>query len=374
MRKAARHFVLNVGIALALHEGVAFAAPSDAAGAAREHFAEGVKAFQRGDYEGARRLFKQADGEHHAAPIVYNIGLAEERLGHPQAAVDAYEAYLAEAGSGGDLAEAAAVALAQVKARSTKVRIDTQPSGARIFVDGAPLAEPAPVATYVTMGRHVVVAQGTDWRSERDIEARGAGDVLALSLVRKDEAAPVPVAPPPSDPGRSRETPEPKKEDSVPDGFVWGAAFAITPYYLRGVTTPGANNAQSTRSVVAGPMLEGGIALTDHFEFLGRVFFELGPDGKPTYAYMGGPSLAYRVVRPFWLGATFIGGELASKVDGVPYQTDLVYGAIFDASLAVITKPEGQWMASVQPGVLLTEQRNDNTALFLHFTFGFRAY
>jgi outer membrane protein assembly factor BamD (BamD/ComL family) len=42
---------------------------------ARAIFAEGVKLYQRDDYEGARRLFKKAEAEHHAAPIVYNIGL-----------------------------------------------------------------------------------------------------------------------------------------------------------------------------------------------------------------------------------------------------------------------------------------------------------
>ena len=47
--------------------------------------------YQTGDWEGAARHFREADAEHHAPAIVYNLGLSEEKLGHPQAAVDAYE-------------------------------------------------------------------------------------------------------------------------------------------------------------------------------------------------------------------------------------------------------------------------------------------
>src|SRR5688500_5278260 len=70
--------------------------------AARKIFAEGVKLYQQGDWEGARRLFKKADEEHHAPTIVYNLALADEKRGALQAAVDAYEAYVAEVGEKGE--------------------------------------------------------------------------------------------------------------------------------------------------------------------------------------------------------------------------------------------------------------------------------
>jgi len=87
-----------------------------------------VKLYQQGDYEGARRLFKQADAEHHAPAIVYNLALAEEKLRHPQAAVDAYEAYVGEVGEQGELSSSAAVAIAQIKTRPTTLRIATKPA------------------------------------------------------------------------------------------------------------------------------------------------------------------------------------------------------------------------------------------------------
>jgi len=95
--------------------------------AARKKFAEGVRLYQKGDFEGARQLFVQANAEHHAAPIVYNLALAEEKLGHAQAAIDDYESYVAEAGSTGEYISAATVALAEIKSRSTKLRVESKP-------------------------------------------------------------------------------------------------------------------------------------------------------------------------------------------------------------------------------------------------------
>src|SRR5687768_10008336 len=92
LRTSARDLFLIVALLLSLVRD-AHAGDVDAA---RKLFADGVKLYQQGDYEGARRLFKQAEAEHHAPAIVYNLALAEEKLRHPQAAVDAYEAYVAE--------------------------------------------------------------------------------------------------------------------------------------------------------------------------------------------------------------------------------------------------------------------------------------
>src|SRR6185295_9464869 len=122
-------------------------------------FAEAVKLYQAGDYEGARRLLRDADKEHHSPAIVYNLALAEEKLGHVQAAVDAYEAYVAEVGDQGALSSPAAIAIAQLKSRSTRLRIETTPPGARVIVDGTVLRETSPTSYLVPAGHHVVVAQ-----------------------------------------------------------------------------------------------------------------------------------------------------------------------------------------------------------------------
>jgi len=359
-------------------------ARADDVEAARKDFAEGVRLYQKGDYEGARRLFKKADAEHHAPAIIYNLAFAEERLSHVQAAVDAYEAYVAEVGASGEFSSAAAMAIVQLKARSTRVRIDTKPPGARLFVDGFALTEPAPTTYLLPAGHHVVVAQGESWRGSEDVEVRGAGDVISLVIKSDTPDEPVavvppavpapkesPIAPAPVPPDRVPETPA--VEPALPSGFVWGAAFALAPYRLLGAA-PGTTNADGTTQVVAGGIFEVGHAVTDRFEFLARGFLALGPDGKPSYAAMGGPGISLRVGSAFWFGATFLGGQLETISRDVRYGTDLVFGAMAEATLVVIGTPSGQWTAGIQPGLLLTDKGRDNTAFFLPFSFGYRAF
>lgn len=359
-------------------------ARADDVEAARRDFAEGVRLYQRGDYEGARRLFKKADAEHHAAAIIYNLAFAEERLFHLQAAVDAYEAYVAEVGPSGELSSAAAMAIVQIKARSTRLRIDTKPAGARLFVDGTALTEPAPTTYLLPAGHHVVVAQGQSWRGEEEIEVRGTGDVLNLVIKSATADEPVAVVPPAAPianepapapaPAPIDRTPEvPAPDAALPSGFVWGAAFALAPYYLLG-TDPGTLNTRGATQLVAGGIFEVGHAVTDRFEFLARGFLALGPEGKPSYAAMGGPGLSLRVGSSLWFGATFLGGQLETLSRGVRYGTDLVFGAMVEASLVVISTPSGQWMAGIQPGLLLTDHVRDNTAFFFPFSFGYRAF
>lgn len=346
---------------------------------ARKIFAEGVRLYQRGDYEGARRLFVQADAEHHAPAIVYNLGLAEEKLGHVQAAVDAYEAYLAEVGDSADLSSAAAVASAQIKARSTRLRIESQPPGLRVFVDGTPLPEATPTTLLVGPGHHVVVAQAPGGaRVEVDVVAKGAGDVQVVTLEPREASPPAPPAPPvaperapaspPSRPPPSSVEPSPEADS----GFRWGAAFAFAPYYLLGTNNdPPTDNARDARSVVAGPMGEVGLGITRDLSLLFRGFVAVGPDAKPTWAFMGGPGLSLRV-GAFTFGAAFIGGQLESRAHGARYGTDLVFGAMGQLEYTLAKKRHGAWLVGLQPAFLSTELRNDNTALILPFSFGYR--
>ena len=354
-------------------------ARADDVEAARRAFAEGVRLYQRGDYEGARRLFKKADAEHHDPSIVYNLAVAEERSRRPQAAIDGYEAYLAEAGESGQYSGAAVVAIAQIKAHSTRLRIETKPSGVRVFVDGAPLSDPSPATLLVNGGHHVVVAQGEGWRAEEELEAKGAGDTLAVSLAPSPAAgaaseSPLPSSSPAVPPVSAAPSPVAIPEPAAaPSGFVWGAAFALAPYHMLGAGA-GTSNEQSATLVIAGAIVEVGHAVTDRFEFLARGFVALGPDAHPTYAFMGGPGLSLRVGSSLWLGATFIGGQLETESKEVRYGTDLVFGTMLEATIAVLATTQGQWTFGLQPGLLLTNKERDNTTFFFPLTFGYRAY
>lgn len=351
-------------------------ARADDADGARREFTEGVRLLQIGDFVGARRMFKSADAKHHAPAIVYNLGLAEERLGHAQAAVDAYEAYVSEAGDGGELSATAAVAIAQIKARSTRLRIGTAPTGARLFVDGVALSEPSPTIHLVAAGHHVVVAEALTWRGEQIIEAPGTGDVLELIILpATSSAAPVTAtlaagghAPVEADgaPGAPR--------SEGPDGLVWGASFALVPFHLLGAPNKDRGNGLGASQMAAGGIVEIGYALTERFELLARSLIAFGPDAKPTTLHMSGIGFSLRVAAPLWLGATFIGGQLATRAKDADYQTNLVFGTIVEATYAVIPTRVGQWSVGFQPGLLLATEAYENAAFVFPVTFGFRAY
>jgi hypothetical protein len=339
--------------------------------AARRDFAEGIKLLQSGDAEGARRLFQRADAAHHAPPIVYNLAVAEERLGHPQAAVDAFEAYVTEAGEEGELGAAARAAIGQIKARSTRLLVETNPRAARIFVDGFDIGS-SPAVYLVPAGRHVVAARADGWQGDTTVNANGTGDSLAIAIVPSkpntenavaEQPSPRPVNVPPT--------------STAPDGLVWGAAFALTPYHLFG-SSAGSNQRDATQ-IMAGAALDFGTAITERFELLLRGHFAIGPEAKPsegppfTYAVMGGPGATVRLGTSIWLGATFLAGGLETVAHDARYGTDLVFGLMGDASFAVVESGTGQYLLGVQPGTLIAS-RNDNTAFFLPITFGYRSY
>jgi tetratricopeptide (TPR) repeat protein len=349
---------------------------------ARKLFADGVHQYQIGDYEGALRLFKEANAEHHAPAIMYNVGLAEEKLGHRQAAVDAYEAYVAEAGDKGEFTTVAVATIAQIRATSAKLRIETKPPGAHVFVDGNALHDPSPVTLLVGAGHHIVVAQGDGWRAEKEIEATGATP-LTIELQEAPKPAPPPPplepAPPPPPPVVVEpKPPPPPPSPAAPDGLVWGAQFAITTGIMFGVDAVDEQkhkhlNTKTIPTVLAGPLLEVGYALTENIEFLARGLVGIGPDGKPSFMYMGGPGLSFKL-GPIWAGASFIGGRINSARHEVTYSTDIVFGVLGEVAVPVLKKAHGEWLVSVQPSFLLTEMRNDNTTIFWPIAFGYRAY
>jgi hypothetical protein len=348
---------------------------------ARKRFAEGIRLYQGGDWEGARRAFREADAEHHAPAIVYNVGLAEEKLSHAQAAVDMYEAYVGEAGDDGEFVASAIAAIARIKSRSTRLRLETHPPGARIFVDGTVLDEHAPTSLLVPAGHHVVVVEGDGWRDERIVEARGAADHLGVVFdapARADEPPSATRSEADRSDTRARSEAAPTTPP-VPDAITWGAAFAVIPTYLLGATNPIALNDRPLLSLFAGPLVEFGYAVTERLEFLFRGMLAIGqagipPTGKPSTMFMGGPGFSWRPMARWWFGGAFTGGKADTGGHGVPYSTDLVFGGILEASVVVYPQAHGEWLVGVQPSVLWANTVDDNFALFVPVTFGYRAY
>lgn len=369
-------------------------AVADDVARAKSTFAEGIRLYRAGDWEGARRAFREADADHHAPAIVYNIGLAEEMVGHTQAAVDAYEAYVAETGEHGEFLAASVAAIARIKARATKLRIETSPPGAHVFVDGMALAEPAPTTLLVRAGHHVVVAQGEAWHEERLVETTGTADMLTVAFV---ETTPVPAPDPPrpnepertvADTAEKRPAPAPSlpPPPPAPHGLIWGLSFSLVPTYFLGSAThsppinPYPTNDRDAVSFFVGPLPELGWAVTEKVEVLFRGIAALsqvgkGPSGHdPSTVYMGGPAISYHVLPRFWIGANAQGGRADTMAHGASYGTDQVLGTMLEANYAVVQEDHGEWLLGVQPAVLWANQVVDNFGFFFPITFGYRAY
>ena len=359
---------------------VARSAWADDTADARGHFSEGVHRFEQGDVEGARQLFLQAEREHHAPVILYNLARCEERLGHSQAAVDAYEKYLSEAGTNGEFAQAAAVAVADVRSRSSRVRIESRPPDGRVFVDGNPLDEPTPTTILLSAGLHHVVIEGDGWRAGSDLEATAGGTQTVLvqrpSAPGPDSSAPVnaPVPPPPAPSSAPAATPP--REPPGPDDLVFGGSFMLVPYGFIGASN-GRPNDSALAGVDVGVTAEVGYAFAPRAEFLLRGFGALGAechDFFGSHFVSAGPSISYRLFDAFWVGATLLGGNAATCRGAVVYSTDIVFSPTFDLALAVSTHQYGQWYVSASFAYYFANPTNDNRVIYVPVGFGVRFF
>lgn len=341
---------------------------------ARRHFTEGVKRYQDGDFEGARALFQQANAEHHAPSIVYNVARAEERLGHPQAAVEAYDAYLAEAGEQGEFAQASALAIARIRASSRVLRVETSPPGARVFVNGAPTRDPAPTRVLVPAGRHHVVAEGDGWRAEADVET-GPASVETVTLAQPQDARAVREPAPPTAQASPAAPAVAATEGS--SGFVFGAEFTLVPHrFDRTGSKP-----FTAFGLAAGAMIEAGFAPSNDFVVLGRTLVAVGSQGEPATTLAAiGVGLSYRVRPSIWMGGAFLGGRALlpgaitpAANERLRFDTDYVFCPTLELSIAVLTRPYGQWLVSVFPGYYFASPA-DNDALFVPVGFGLRSF
>jgi hypothetical protein len=364
------------GRLLALFFLLSARAGADDVSAARRSFGEGVERFERGDFEGARRLFLQADSEHHAPAILYNLARAEERLGHVQAAVEAYERYLAEAGAQADYAQAAAVAVAELRARSSRVRIESAPAGARVFVDGTPIDEATPTTVLLSAGQHHVVAEGDSWRATADVEA-SAGKSQTVTLTRPEVARPVavtapalPTTPPPQ--------PSPREELRAPgpDGLVFGGAVVVAPTVFFGAAS-GPTEGKAPAGAQLGLSGEIGYAFAPRAEIVARGIATLGstcPNVVGAHIVAAGPAVTYRLADVLWIGASVFGGNAGTCRPPLSYDTSIVLSTSLDLALAVSSHPYGQWVFTVSVAYFFANQKNDNPLVYVPLGFGVRFF
>ncbi len=130
----------------------------DAPAMAESRYHIGVRLYQEGRYADAAREFKVGlDLYPKSARLAFNLGRARERAGQIPGAIEAYRLYLGlerDAGQRAEVERVIGALEAQLEAARGRLRLGSQPPGARVVVDGDP-------ASAVTTPEVVVVAPGT---------------------------------------------------------------------------------------------------------------------------------------------------------------------------------------------------------------------
>jgi hypothetical protein len=360
---------LAVGIALALSL-VSLPAHADEA-EARAHLKKGVELFQKSETAAALEEFEAADRAHHSPAITYNIARAHEALGHAHSAISAYEAYVSEAGAGGELTSAATLALAQLKGKCTRLQVVTSPSGARIRVDGVVVDEPSPTTVYVLKGKHNISVELDGWNDQKDFDSKGTG-TERIELIKPDAPPPpkTEAAKPVTPPAAKPETPKPIE----PSGIMGGLALSLYGYTF---VNKEDDAEEKPTGFVFGLEAEVGYALSPNIAALLRVFAGLGSkEGSAATIGAGGPVASFRVADDLWLGAGIIFG--ASQADAtaqregeVTAETDTAFGPTGEISYAFSNDSTGQWLISILPGMLITTTEEQST-IFVPLVIGHR--
>jgi hypothetical protein len=357
---------------------------ADDADPARPLFQKGVAAFQSGDYAGALEQFRAADAARHSPSITYNIARALEKLERPQAAVNAYEAFLGEVGAGGELTSAATLAIAQIKAKSTRLRIESTPPGATVTLDGETLTDRTPVTVLVTRGPHELVLTSGNWREARSYDAPGGGGTGELVFVHTEATRPPAAAPAPRP--RPRARPRPPEID----GLMGSAGLSLSVYRFIGAPEKNDGTSQTTADsaptgLVFGLAFDFGYALSTKTALLLRGFGGLG-SSENTLASLGAlaPVISWRASRRWWLGAGVAVGAGSADSDAsrrdllgaqsdasIAFQTAFALGPCLELSFVIDQNEGGHWIASLLPTTLFSLGGGQST-LFLPLMAGYR--
>ena len=173
-------------LVLALSATPLAAAAQDDAARAAQLFRDASRAFSHDDYLEALRLFSAA---HEAAPhptVRFHVAMCLERLGRLREAWVELSEVAATAGLTEAQRRDAARQLARVREQLVTLRVEGEPAGASVSVDGTPLCA-LPCEVPVDPGEHEVVAEAAEGRTSTRVSGvRGATVVARLVIARAE--------------------------------------------------------------------------------------------------------------------------------------------------------------------------------------------
>ncbi|MFO0663839.1 MAG: hypothetical protein U0174_07805 [Polyangiaceae bacterium] len=202
------------------HVALAQASADDATTrAARARFEEGVRFFDKGDYENARAAFLQAYVLKKHPAVLLNLALSCQKGNHPLEASKYFQQFLRDSSQ---LSEAkrseAERGLADVRTKLGRVEIVAAP-GSEIFVSGERVGNaPLKDAVDVDPGSHVVSAKSPEGVTTEQKVSTSAGQKVTVKLgeaARSAEPVPAPVVTPPpkAEPPAAEPPPAPQVQD-----------------------------------------------------------------------------------------------------------------------------------------------------------------
>jgi tetratricopeptide (TPR) repeat protein len=205
--------------------------------AAREHFAAGEAAYNRGDYATALRAWQQAYASDPRPRIQYNMYQAHERLGDLTAAAEALQRYLDEADASDPSYANAEARMASLRQRmlATGVRLRGVPAGAKVTVDDRDPGPPSPDDSLaLSPGRHRIL-----------VTLRDHQDFIADVYVADGRILDIPVElkrlpPPVTAPVLMEAPPQPAPPAASDTGEATRAERAARPFFIASAALGGA--------------------------------------------------------------------------------------------------------------------------------------
>lgn len=196
-----------VVIGVLLHARSASAQP-DAKAAAQQKMAQGAQLLEQGQPAEALALFKEAYQQVQNPRYQYNIGVACQALGRDAEALQAFEAFVANAqGVRQEYLDDAQKQMELLRGRVATVKITSSEAGAAVLVDGRDSGR-TPLAQALTLdaGEHRFMVRKLSFEPFEKVVTLRRGDRLELAAALRPvaqtvaPAAAVVVAPPPSEP------------------------------------------------------------------------------------------------------------------------------------------------------------------------------
>ena len=187
-------------LALAVLATARVGSAQDVSVVADAHFATGVKAYDRKDFETALQEFKQSYKLSPSPSVLRNIGQCELRTRRPLEALVAFRAYASDPSVPKHKRQLAAASVAEAYQQTGHLSV-VRESDARVRIDGVD-AELVEGAYDVTAGSHEVQVTTRDRAGSKRVDAlAGRITLVEVSLTKLAPPAPevvAPVAVPPS--------------------------------------------------------------------------------------------------------------------------------------------------------------------------------